>query len=148
MAQAQSVTIVREVDSDRYDPHRSTARAASEALFMMADTLVSLDFDMKTVKPGLAESWTASPDGRLPDRPSLQDSVEDRLISSERRRTIGEAVERLPNRQRAVFTLCHIGEQSTAEVSQALGLSEATVRVHLFRAIRKLQSLLVAEVTA
>jgi len=91
---------------------------------------------------------TASPDGRLPDRPSLQDSVEDRLISSERRRTIGEAVERLPNRQRAVFTLCHIGEQSTAEVSQALGLSEATVRVHLFRAIRKLRALLVAEVTA
>jgi peptide/nickel transport system substrate-binding protein len=63
MAQAQSVTIVREVDSDRYDPHRSTARAASEVLFMMADTLVSLDFDMKTIKPGLAESWTASPDG-------------------------------------------------------------------------------------
>ncbi len=62
-AAAQSVTIVREVDSDRYDPHRSTARGASEVLFMLADTLVSLDFDMKTIKPGLAESWTTSPDG-------------------------------------------------------------------------------------
>lgn len=59
-----SVTIVREVDSDRYDPHRSTARAASEVLFMMADTLVSLDFDMRTIRPGLAETWTVSPDGR------------------------------------------------------------------------------------
>ncbi len=63
MAQAETVTIVREVDSDRYDPHRSTARGASEVLFMLADTLVSLDFDMKTLKPGLADSWSVSADG-------------------------------------------------------------------------------------
>jgi peptide/nickel transport system substrate-binding protein len=62
--QQSSVTIVREVDSDRYDPHRSTARAASEVLFMLADTLVSLDHDMTSIKPGLAESWTVSPDGK------------------------------------------------------------------------------------
>ncbi len=59
-----SLTIVREVDSDRYDPHRSTARAASEILFMMGDTLVSLDHDMATIKPGIATSWTTSPDGK------------------------------------------------------------------------------------
>lgn len=63
-AMAETVTIVREVDSDRYDPHRSTARAASEVLFMMADTLVSLDYDMQTIQPGLAESWDVSEDGR------------------------------------------------------------------------------------
>jgi peptide/nickel transport system substrate-binding protein len=62
-ATAQSITVVREVDSDRYDPHRSTARGASEVLFMLADTLVSLDYDMRTIKPGLAETWTQSPDG-------------------------------------------------------------------------------------
>ena len=45
----------------------------------------------------------------------------------------------------AVFTLCHIGEQTTSDVSAALGLSEATVRVHLFRAIRKLRKLLAVE---
>ena len=44
-----------------------------------------------------------------------------------------------------VFTLCQIGGQSANEVSQALGLSEATVRVHLFRAIRKLRGLLERE---
>jgi peptide/nickel transport system substrate-binding protein len=59
----QSITVVREVDSDRYDPHRSTARGASEVLFMLGDTLVSLDYDMQTIKPGLAESWTQSADG-------------------------------------------------------------------------------------
>ncbi|MEM7530483.1 MAG: ABC transporter substrate-binding protein, partial [Pseudomonadota bacterium] len=63
LASAQTVTIVREVETDRYDPHRTTARAASEVLFMLGDTLVSLDFDMKTIAPGLAESWEVSEDG-------------------------------------------------------------------------------------
>ncbi|MEO1092704.1 MAG: ABC transporter substrate-binding protein [Pseudomonadota bacterium] len=64
-AQAETITIVREVDSDRYDPHRTTARAASEVLFMLGDTLVALDEDMQTIHPGLASSWTVSDDGTL-----------------------------------------------------------------------------------
>ena len=32
--------------------------------------------------------------------------------------------------------MCHVADHSTSEVSQTLGLSEATVRVHLFRAVR------------
>src|SRR5690242_7980195 len=74
-----------------------------------------------------------------------QPSPEDRLMSSERARQIAGAVERLPDRQRLVFTMCHIAEQTTSEVSQALGLSEATVRVHLFRAVRKLRKLLTGD---
>lgn len=70
---------------------------------------------------------------------------EQRLVSTERGREIAAAVGQLPDRQRTVFTLCHIAEQSAAEVSQELGLSEATVRVHLFRAVRKLRKLLAAE---
>lgn len=58
------LTIMRVIDADRYDPIRSTATSAVEVLFMLADTLVSLDFDLKTVKPLLAKSWTVSPDGK------------------------------------------------------------------------------------
>ena len=71
-----------------------------------------------------------------------QPGPEARLVGSERGRQIAAAVEKLPERQRTVFTLCQMAEQSTSEVSQALGLSEATVRVHLFRASRKLRKLL------
>jgi RNA polymerase sigma-70 factor (ECF subfamily) len=78
----------------------------------------------------------------IPDPVAPQPGPEARLLSSERAREIANAVDQLPDRQRAVFTLCHIGEQSTSEVSAALGLSEATVRVHLFRAVRKLRKLL------
>ena len=41
--------------------------------------------------------------------------------------------------------MCHVADHSTSEVSQTLGLSEATVRVHLFRAVRKLRKLLASE---
>src|SRR5687768_16714920 len=86
--------------------------------------------------PGQQES-APSPEPVAP-----QPGPEARLMSSERAREITAAVDQLPDRQRTVFTLCHIGEQTTSEVSRALGLSEATVRVHLFRAVRKLRKLL------
>ena len=78
----------------------------------------------------------------VPDPVAPQPGPEARLMSRERTRQIAAAVEQLPDRQRAVFTLCHIAGQSTSDVSAALGVSEATVRVHLFRAIRKLRKLL------
>jgi RNA polymerase sigma-70 factor, ECF subfamily len=84
----------------------------------------------------------ASHDSSVPDPVAPQPGPEARLMSSERARQIATAIEQLPDRQRAVFTLCHIAEQSTSEVSAALGVSEATVRVHLFRAIRRLRKLL------
>lgn len=59
----KSLTVLRQNDADRYDPQRSVAGAAIEILYLLSDTLVSLDFDMKTIKPGLASSWEVSPDG-------------------------------------------------------------------------------------
>ncbi|MEM6761834.1 MAG: ABC transporter substrate-binding protein [Pseudomonadota bacterium] len=64
-AQAQEITIVREVDTSNYDPQRSVARGAAEVLFMLGDTLVSLDPDMQTIVPGVAESWEVSDDGKV-----------------------------------------------------------------------------------
>src|SRR3546814_10412381 len=55
---------MRQIDTDRYDPHRSTTRATAEALFMVGYTLVSLDPDLKTIHPLLAKSWSVSEDGK------------------------------------------------------------------------------------
>ena len=83
----------------------------------------------------------------VPDPVAQQPGPEARLMSTERAQQIAAAIELLPGRQRAVFTLCHVAEQSTSDVSTALGVSEATVRVHLFRAIRRLRTLLAAPQT-
>lgn len=89
-----------------------------------------------------AVPMSSSPDSPPTDPATPEQTPEQRLVSRERGKEITAAVNSLPDRQRTVFTLCHVAEQTTAEVSQALGLSEATVRVHLFRAVRKLRRLL------
>ena len=63
-------------------------------------------------------------------------SNERRMLAKERWGQVTQAVAGLPDRQRLVFTLCHLDEQSPAEISAATGMSQATVRVHLFRALR------------
>jgi RNA polymerase sigma-70 factor (ECF subfamily) len=78
----------------------------------------------------------------IPEPVAPQPGAEMGLLSAERLQAIKAAITRLPDRQRTVFTLCHMAELSTQEVSRALALSEATVRVHLFRAVRKLRTLL------
>lgn len=65
-----------------------------------------------------------------------------RLAAREWREAVSEALAELPDRQRAVFTLCHYGDRTPAEVSAMLGLRESTVRVHLFRAVHKLRAAL------
>ena len=68
----------------------------------------------------------AQADQVVPDPVAVQPGPEARLMSSERASQIAAAIEQLPDRQRAVFTMCHIAEQSTSEVSAALGVSEPT----------------------
>jgi len=67
---------------------------------------------------------------------------EHRLLSRERRARLASAIDRLDGRQRTVFMLCHYGDCTPREVSVMTGLNESTVRVHLFRAARKLRGLL------
>jgi RNA polymerase sigma-70 factor (ECF subfamily) len=67
-------------------------------------------------------------------------SPEAQLIAREWREQVMAAVNKLPDRQRLVFMLCHYSDHSTRDVAEMTGLNESTVRVHLFRAIRKLRT--------
>jgi len=74
--------------------------------------------------------------------PSRGPSPEDQLLADERRRRLKAALGELPERQRLVFMLSHFDGRSSREVSAMTGLNESTVRVHLFRAIRRLRAVL------
>jgi RNA polymerase sigma-70 factor, ECF subfamily len=69
-------------------------------------------------------------------------SPEDQVLARERRQQLAAALAKLPERQRSVFMLSHYEGCTSREVSALTGLNESTVRVHLFRAIRRLRSLL------
>ena len=95
------------------------------------------------------ERWiTSMPDGPGGERdfaermPGRDPSPEEQLLARERRRRVADALARLPDRQRSVFMLSHYEGCTSREVSALTGLNESTVRVHLFRAIRKLRVLL------
>jgi RNA polymerase sigma-70 factor (ECF subfamily) len=92
------------------------------------------------------ERWFASaPDPAAEPAPSGGGEGADPealLLSRERRARLAAAVNRLEGRQRSVFIMCHFGDCTPREVSAITGLNETTVRVHLFRAARKLRVLL------
>jgi RNA polymerase sigma-70 factor (ECF subfamily) len=74
--------------------------------------------------------------------PSRGPSPEDLVLLGERRAQLSVALAKLPERQRLIFMLSHFDGRTSREVSAMTGLNESTVRVHLFRAIRRLRSLL------
>lgn len=64
-AGAQTINYMMNLDAPHYDPHRTSAGTTADILFLLGDTLTTIDFDLKTVKPHLAKSWTVSEDGKL-----------------------------------------------------------------------------------
>jgi RNA polymerase sigma-70 factor (ECF subfamily) len=87
------------------------------------------------------QTWPLSADRNAFGTPAELDP-EARLLARERRARLASAIDRLDGRQRTVFMLCHFGDCTPREVSTITGLNESTVRVHLFRAARKLRGLL------
>jgi RNA polymerase sigma-70 factor, ECF subfamily len=69
----------------------------------------------------------------LPDR---KISPEARTVINQQVQTVWEATKDLSVRQRTIFLLRFMEEMSVLEISEATGLSESTVNVHLFRAVR------------
>ena len=75
--------------------------------------------------------------------PASQDrSAESKVLASETGRRMRAAIDKLPDRQRLVVLLSHLGGRSMREIAEITGLAESTVRVHLFRAVRRLKTAL------
>ena len=77
--------------------------------------------------------------------PSREPSPEAVLLAKEQRARLEVAIDRLPIRQRTAMILSHLEGRTAREVGAIMGLNESTVRVHLFRAVRKLRDALVRE---
>ena len=76
----------------------------------------------------ITDTGSVSPDGPVED--------------SELRRMISRAVEQLPRRQKSVFILRHYEGLPLKEIAKTLNCSLGTVKAHLFRATRRLRTLL------
>jgi RNA polymerase sigma-70 factor (ECF subfamily) len=110
--------------------------------------LINGCLDRQKARRRRARWMVAGPEAAPGERPWVESvpthgsSPEETLLRRERRAQIAAAVGKLPERQRTIFLLCHHEGCSSKEVSTITGLNESTVRVHLFRAVRKLRLLL------
>jgi RNA polymerase sigma-70 factor (ECF subfamily) len=65
--------------------------------------------------------------------------VEERLYASQIERRLGEALERLSPRQRAIFVLKHYEDRKLDEIAALMGLEPGTVKAHMSRAVTRLR---------
>jgi len=67
-------------------------------------------------------------------------SAEARTLLNEQVEAVFKATNSLTDQQRTVFLLRFMEDMSMLEIAEATGLSEGTVKTHLFRAVRKVKT--------
>lgn len=72
----------------------------------------------------------------------ISSNPEKNLEDKERGQIIRDAVDELSAKQKTVFMLARYEGMQIKEVAETLGMAEGTVKIHLHRAIKKLQTLL------
>jgi RNA polymerase sigma-70 factor (ECF subfamily) len=77
-----------------------------------------------------------------PTAVDLWSNPEWELEEKDRHRVIREAIDQLSPKQKAVFMLNRYQGLQIKEITEVLGIAEGTVKIHLHRAVRKLQTLL------
>jgi RNA polymerase sigma-70 factor (ECF subfamily) len=91
---------------------------------------------MNSIEPEIQDSLTDDPSHR----------PEDLAMHGQLRKLLEARIDLLPEAFRTVFMLRVVEEMSVEEVSQALGIAEATVRTRLFRARSLLREGLASQV--
>jgi RNA polymerase sigma-70 factor (ECF subfamily) len=74
--------------------------------------------------------------------PSDAPGPEERTYAGELGAVLRDAIERLPPRQRLIFTMRHFEELKLSEIAEALHLAEGTVKRQLHAAVHRLRAAL------
>jgi RNA polymerase sigma-70 factor (ECF subfamily) len=78
-------------------------------------------------------------DEELPDPPDSSPGPEHRVVALDEAQRLRDAIDRLPEKYRAVITLYHLQGRQYEEIAKVLDLPMGTVKTHLFRAKEQLR---------
>lgn len=84
-------------------------------------------------------SWIGEDTEDMPEPVDSTPDPSEAVLDDETRQLISEALDKLPERQKTVFVLRHLHGMKLSEIAEVVGCSEATAKVHLFRATRGLR---------
>ena len=143
MAVAFEYTQTRE---DAEDVVQDTFRRVCESLHRF-DAEKSFEPWFFTILRNVARNAAKSRRVRVHDAIDVEHAAQspgpdDDVHRGQLRDQIGAAIQTLPPMQRSCFRLCVVEGLSSGEAAVALGISESTVRVHVFKARQTLQDLL------
>ena len=72
-------------------------------------------------------------------QPAAGPGADAQVFAGQIQKRLSRALNKLSPRQRAVFTLRHYEDRSLEEIGELLGLDIGTVKMHLFRTMKKLR---------
>ena len=110
-------------------------------LYKIAHNL-SIDFHRAKSR---RQTYSLDDDEFVLDEPTAIDlwsNPEWEVEEKDRHRVIREAIDQLSPKQKAVFMLNRYQGLQIKEITKVLGMAEGTVKIHLHRAVKKLQTLL------
>jgi RNA polymerase sigma-70 factor, ECF subfamily len=81
----------------------------------------------------------------MPETADATPGPEAQAIALDQARRLRDAIDRLPEKYRAVITLYHLQGKQYEEIASVLGLPMGTVKTHLFRAKEQLRKYLTAQ---
>jgi RNA polymerase sigma-70 factor (ECF subfamily) len=90
----------------------------------------------------LARDWRAVNNTGMIDRLS-ENPIFDNLKEKEYRELLNKAIDALPDKQKAVYTLARNEQLSYLQIAEKLGISPLTVKTHMSRALEHIKSYLV-----
>jgi RNA polymerase sigma-70 factor (ECF subfamily) len=90
---------------------------------------------------GRFQFWKRTPVVPVDDSPIPTGAIdpEETVLVKERVAAVWNAAALLPERQRTVFLLRFVEDMELLEIAAVTGLKEGSVKVHLFRALRRVR---------
>ena len=120
--------------------HRAWPQFRGDSTVQTWLTRIAINLIRDSVRSRRFQFWKQQADVADVFIPDAATSPEQRLVAKQQVAAVWKAMDRLSPGQRTVFLLHFMEEMDIGEIESATGITNATVRVHLCRAVREVRS--------
>jgi RNA polymerase sigma-70 factor, ECF subfamily len=124
-----------------FKAYQNRSRFRGEASVQTWLMQIAVNLVRDHTRSGRFQFWKRTPTVAVEDTPIKTDAInpEQTVLVKERVAAVWDAASLLPERQRTVFLLRFVDEMELLEIAAVTGLRESSVKVHLFRALRRVR---------